>query len=248
MEIFGGLVLPDGQPVTGNGNGLTNIPGSQITSAVPSARGAAVATNLVVAMSGATSGSIPSIQPAIAGGQQLQQSPISFGGAGGTTNSGNLTVQGNFSATGTISGLGSGLTGIPSTKWVIPITNGLTLLLVPTSIVATNNGTNVTQWTDMSGSGNNFVMPALANQPMQLGSGDSASVYWPVGNSAYLTNGTLALNSTNFTMLFVFTADTATSEGALFQAIGNNPTFYNTSLNSNYSDFTITNGLNFLHG
>jgi hypothetical protein len=151
-------------------------------------------------------------------------------------------VQGNLSATGTISGNGAGLTGVPSTKWVMPITNGLTLFLVPTSIVATNNGTNVIQWTDMSGSGNNFVMPALANQPMQLGSGDSASVYWPVGNSAYLTNGTLALNSTNFTMLFVFSSDAAYAEGVLFQATGNNPTFYNLNLNSNFSDFVMTSG------
>ena len=42
VEIFGGLVLPDGQPVTGNGNGLTNIPPKNIAATITNYAGTAL--------------------------------------------------------------------------------------------------------------------------------------------------------------------------------------------------------------
>jgi hypothetical protein len=105
---------------------VTNASGTNIYLTTATGSGgityAFASTNIYVASSGATYGSVPSENPATTGPQQLQQSPISFGGAGGTTNAGNMTVQGNINATGTYSGNGSALTNFwYPTNFSIPI-------------------------------------------------------------------------------------------------------------------------------
>ena len=206
VEIFGGLVLPDGQPVTGNGNGLTNIPGSQITSAVPSASGAAVATNLVVAMSGATYGSVPSINPAIAGGQQLQQAPISFGGAGGTTNSGNMTVQGNVTSTGTFSGTMNPTNQGPYASVVQINTNTYGGESVQNFSSGGGSSAETAYMTD-NGNPSNFVGTVGIN-----GSRFSSNTIPPIGTNTFYVgvfgNATNYANTSNTPSVMIFAAQT----------------------------------------